>query len=260
MAFCNRCGSPVPSGANFCQVCGAPLIAGSGPPAALPSGTSAGAPYPPSPAAQLQFPPSLPPGIVTPTDLPFHPQDGEVFYRVIIPNRRLLWRLMVAGILSGLVFLIILIPLAASVISTGVALSFLDLIVAFLLSVFALIVIGSVVYAVLAFGKYRYWVTNHRTVGRRGVIGFSIDSIPLETISDVVVQRSVADRIFGLASVWVQPFGGASFGGYGAAQYRFGAMGGTNSFLGMTPPEASEVQRLIFQLRDIRRRETGRLI
>lgn len=183
-----------------------------------------------------------------------------MFYRVIIPNRRLLWRLMVAGLLSGLAFLVILIPIGAAFLSTGVSLSFLYLIAAFLIAVFALIVVASVVYALLAFGKYRYWVTNHRTVGRRGVIGFSIDSIPLETISDVVVQRSIADRIFGLASVWVQPFGGSSFGGYGAAQYRFGTMGGTNSFLGMTPPEASDVQKLIFQLRDVRRRETGRLI
>ncbi len=183
-----------------------------------------------------------------------------MFYRVIIPNRRLLWRLMVAGILSGLAFLVILIPLGAAFLSTGVSVTLLYLIVAFLFALFAVVVVASVFYALLAFGKYRYWVTNHRTVGRRGVIGFSIDSIPLETISDVVVQRSIADRIFGLASVWVQPFGGSSFGGYGAAQYRFGTMGGTNSFLGMTPPEASDVQKLIFQLRDIRRRETGRLI
>ncbi len=260
MAFCNRCGSPVPAGANFCQVCGAPL-AGT---VAAPGTPYAGSPAGSLGAAQLpvpfQVPPSLPPSIPAPPDLPFHPQDGEVFYRVIIPNRRLLWRLMVAGILSGLAFLVILIPLGAAFLSTGVSVTLLYLIVAFLFALFAVVVVASVFYALLAFGKYRYWVTNHRTVGRRGVIGFSIDSIPLETISDVVVQRSIADRIFGLASVWVQPFGGSSFGGYGAAQYRFGTMGGTNSFLGMTPPEASDVQKLIFQLRDIRRRETGRLI
>ena len=259
MAFCNRCGSPVPADASFCQVCGARL---QNAPAAGTTPLALGSNYPPSgPAPVAPIPPTpVSGGIPTPMDLPFHPQDGEVFYRVIVPNRRLLWRLMVAGLLSGLLFLVILVPFAASFISSGISLAFLYLVVVFVVVVFAIIVVVSVIYAILAFNKYRYWVTNHRTVGRRGVIGYTIDSIPLETISDVVVQRSIADRIFGLSSVWVQPFGGSSFGGYGAAQYRFGMMGGTNSFLGLTPPEATDVQQLIFHLRDVRRRETGRLI
>jgi hypothetical protein len=75
-----------------------------------------------------------------------------------------------------------------------------------------------------------------------------------------VVQRSISDRILGLSSVWVQPFGGVTSGGYGAGQYTFGGFSGTNSFLGLKPAEATNLQQLIFHLRDIRRRETGRLI
>lgn len=167
---------------------------------------------------------------------------------------------MLGGILSSLVILVFLIPISVSFIATGATVGAGLFFLVFLLVIFAIVVIASVVYAQLAYQKFRYWITNHRTVGRRGVIGYSIDSIPLETISDVVVQRSIADRILGLSSIWVQPFGGSAAGGYGAAQYRFGAVTGTNSFLGLLPPDATDVQQLIFHLRDIRRRETGRLI
>jgi membrane protein YdbS with pleckstrin-like domain len=195
-----------------------------------------------------------------PPDLPWHPQSDEVLYREIKPQSRLRWRLMLAGILSALVFLVFIVPFTVSFLVGGVATSTLISIVGFLVAIFVIIVVVSVVYANLAYGKYRYWITNHRTVGRRGVIGYSIDSIPLETISDVVVQRSISDRILGLSSVWVQPFGGVSSGGYGAGQYTFGGFSGTNSFLGLKPAEATNLQQLIFHLRDIRRRETGRLI
>lgn len=198
--------------------------------------------------------------IPVPPDLPFHPQSDEVIYRQIVPNPRLRWRLMLGGILSSLVILVFLIPISVSFIATGATVGAGLFFLVFLLVIFAIVVIASVVYAQLAYQKFRYWITNHRTVGRRGVIGYSIDSIPLETISDVVVQRSIADRILGLSSIWVQPFGGSAAGGYGAAQYRFGAVTGTNSFLGLLPPDATDVQQLIFHLRDIRRRETGRLI
>ena len=167
---------------------------------------------------------------------------------------------MLGGLLSALVVLVFIIPFSISFIIGGAASGELLGVIAFLIVVFALIVLGSVIYAVVAYRKFRYWITNHRTVGRRGVIGYSIDSIPLETISDVVVQRSVADRILGLSAVWIQPFGGSTVGGYGAASYRFGGITGSNSFLGLLPPDATNVQQMIFHLRDLRRRETGRLI
>jgi uncharacterized membrane protein YdbT with pleckstrin-like domain len=165
---------------------------------------------------------------------------------------------MLGGILSGGVFILFTIPFLLSSLVSGSG-QLLAVAILFVF-IFLLIVVVSVVFAFISFAKFRYWVTNQRTVGRRGVIGYSIDSIPLETISDVVVQRSVSDRILGLSTIFIQPFGGSAMGGYGAGQYRFGGIGSTNSFLGLTPTDATEVQRLIFHLRDIRRRETGRLI
>jgi membrane protein YdbS with pleckstrin-like domain len=246
--FCNSCGVRVPDGARFCQACGAPL-AGAPTPVPRP-----GAALPTAPELRLQ---PLPP----PPDLPFHPQSDEVIYRQIVPHPRLRWRLMLGGILSSIVVLLFIVPVGFSLlVSPSAASGSLTVLAALLVGVFLLIVVVSVVYALIAYSKFRYWITNHRTVGRRGVIGYSIDSIPLETISDVVVQRSVADRLLGLSSIWIQPFGGASSGGYGAAQYRFGAISGSNSFLGLEPADATNVQQLIFHLRDVRRRETGRII
>lgn len=195
--------------------------------------------------------------IPVPPDLPFHPQTDEVIYREVIPNPRLRWRLMLAGVLSSLVIILISLPFVVPLALSGISGIALVLVAGFFVTIIVIILIVSVIYAQLAYGKFRYWITNHRTVGRRGVIGYSIDSIPLETISDVVVQRSIADRILGLSSVWIQPFGGGNAGGYGAGQYRIGQVSGSNSFLGLLPPDATNIQQLIFYLRDVRRRETG---
>jgi membrane protein YdbS with pleckstrin-like domain len=255
VSYCIRCGAQLPQEARFCAVCGTPVGPATASTSPLPAVSPATVRPPPSAPSNLDLRP-----IPVPADLPFHPQSDEVIYREIRPHPRLLWRLMLGGILSALVFLIFIIPFSISFFLSGAPGGTLIFVVVFLVVVFGLIVIGSVMYATLAYRKFRYWITNHRTVGRRGVIGYSIDSIPLETISDVVVQRSVADRILGLSSIWVQPFGGSSSGGYGAAQYRFGTISGTNSFLGLVPADATNVQQLIFHLRDVRRRETGRLI
>lgn len=259
MPFCNQCGAAVPVGARFCQACGSSVASASVPPspgASLPSSAPGSAARPP-----FAFPATLDlRPIPPPPDLPFHPQSDEVIYREIVPQPRLRWRLMLGGFLGAIFFLVILLPFTISIFLSGAALGALVFVVAFVVAIVVILIVGSAIYAQLAFRKFRYWVTNHRTVGRRGVIGYSIDSIPLETISDVIVQRSVADRILGLSSIWIQPFGGSSVGGYGAAQYRFGAMTGSNSFLGLLPADATVLQQLIFHLRDVRRRETGRLI
>ena len=165
---------------------------------------------------------------------------------------------MLGGILSAVVFVLFTIPFLLSFAVSGS--SGLLVIAVLFFFIFLVVVVISVVFAFIAYAKFRYWVTSQRTVGRRGIIGYSIDSIPLETISDVVVQRSVSDRILGLSTIYIQPFGGSAMGGYGAGQYRFGGIGSTNSFLGLTPTEAPDIQQLIFHLRDLRRRETGRLI
>jgi len=264
MPYCNTCGASIPAAAQFCQVCGARVLAPPTSPAP-PPGTLPSAAATSTPVAGARPPFSFPTTldlrpIPPPADLPFHPQSDEVIYREIIPHPRLRWRLMLGGLLSAIVVLVFVIPFTVSLVLSGAAFGEFVFVIAFLVTIFVIIVLVSVVYATLAYRKFRYWITNHRTVGRRGVIGYSIDSIPLETISDVIVQRSIADRLLGLSSVWIQPFGGSAVGGYGAGQYQFGTMTGSNSFLGLQPADATTIQQLIFYLRDARRRETGRLI
>jgi membrane protein YdbS with pleckstrin-like domain len=244
MAYCIRCGSRLPPEARFCAVCGQAVSAEGAPLGPL---TSA-APSPPEP------PPY--PALAPPADLPFLLQSGEYIFREIRPSRRLAIRLTLGGISAAIVFLVIAFVQFAVFLAGAGAIYPVAL---FFLFLFIVIAVGSAVYGLLASGKFRYWITNHRTVGRRGVIGYSIDSIPLETISDVVVNRTVWDRILGLATVYVQPFGGSAAGSQYRGVYGSG-ISGMNSFLGILPNEAPQLQQMIFHLRDLRRRETGRLI
>jgi uncharacterized membrane protein YdbT with pleckstrin-like domain len=66
--------------------------------------------------------------------------------------------------------------------------------------------------------KYRYyWVTNKRVIFKRGLLGYSISSIPLERVSDVIVSRSFFERILGFGSVHIQSLAGQlSRRGFGA--------------------------------------------
>jgi hypothetical protein len=256
MAFCNNCGQPLPPGAKFCQTCGAPAGTGASP---LPSGPMpVGGPLPPPPPGYL--PPQGPatraptityPPIPIPSDLPFALQEGEVLYLEIRPGRRLFWRIFLEVFFRALGFIVFILLFSIPFLILGA--SFYG--GAIIAGIIVVILLVGYIFAWIAYPKFRYWISNHRTVGRRGIVGYSVDSIPLETISDVVVSRTVTDRILGLSSIYVQPFGGGSGGGH-----RGGGISGTNSFLGVEPIEAPKIQQMVFHLRDVRRRETGRLI
>ncbi len=53
-----------------------------------------------------------------------------------------------------------------------------------------------------------YWITNQRVIIRRGLIGYSINSIPLERVSNVLISRSFLERLFGFDSLHVQTLAG----------------------------------------------------
>jgi uncharacterized membrane protein YdbT with pleckstrin-like domain len=59
-----------------------------------------------------------------------------------------------------------------------------------------------------AYKKRYYWITDKRYVMKTGFIGFSIKSVPLERISDLIVSRSFLERIFGLSSVKMETMSG----------------------------------------------------
>jgi len=83
-----------------------------------------------------------------------------------------------------------------------------------------------------------YWITNQRILYRRGLLGYSIHSIPLERVSDVIVSRSFLERIFGFGSVLVQSLAG---------QITYGRRWGAEGSL-LATPDPEGTQKLIFEL------------
>ncbi|HZY71047.1 MAG TPA: PH domain-containing protein [Thermoplasmata archaeon] len=248
MPFCYYCGAAVQPDSQFCPKCGKPVRApggAAGPGSATPK-SAAPDPY------LLAHPPITP----RPSNLPFHLQEGEQVYLEIHPHPRTLWKFAFSGIMVTIVIGLFLILPFLALVSTSTPAGDLWWYAAVAIGVDGVFLLVTLVYATLAYRKFRYWVTDLRTVGRRGVVGYSIDSIPLETITDVVIYRGILDRMLGIAVLLIQPFGGgggppAPFSGGG------GIGGGTNDFQGLRPVEAPEVQQLIFHLRDLRRRATS---
>jgi len=60
----------------------------------------------------------------------------------------------------------------------------------------------------LAYGKFRYWLTNRRVILGSGVIGFRVRSIPLERISDVALSRTFPELLAGVTSVVIRDMTG----------------------------------------------------
>lgn len=89
-----------------------------------------------------------------------------------------------------------------------------------------------------AYNHQLYWLTNKRVIVKRGLLGYRVNSIPLERISDVIVSRSFVEHLFGFGSVLIQ-----SLAGQITAGRRFGAEG---SLLAVPDPEGT--QKMIFDL------------
>lgn len=245
MPFCYYCGAAVQPDSQFCPKCGKPVHAPAAGPgvATLPS-------KPPAPDSYLLAHPPIP---VSSSSLPFHLQAGEQVYLEIHPHPRTLWKFAFSGIVVVIVIGVFLLLPFFALLSTAASTGILWWYAGIAAAIDGVILLVTLVYATLAYRKFRYWVTDLRTVGRRGVVGYSIDSIPLETITDVVIYRGILDRLLGIAVLLIQPFGG---GGGPPAAFSGGgwSSSGANDFQGLRPAEASEVQQLIFHLRDVRRR------
>ena len=93
---------------------------------------------------------------------------------------------------------------------------------------------------VLMGNKYRqqkYWLTNRRAIYKHGFFGYEVNSMPLESIADVIVSRTTLERLFGFGSVHIQTEAGQG------SWARYGAEG---SFLAVPNPE--KLQSRIFEL------------
>ncbi|MBS7657074.1 PH domain-containing protein [Candidatus Bathyarchaeota archaeon] len=94
----------------------------------------------------------------------------------------------------------------------------------------------------LTFKKHHYWITDKRVVWRRGVIGYSITSVPLERISDVTISRTFWERLCGVSGLVIKEVGAVPkyYGYYGYSLGVFPTM--------IAVPNPEEVQRQILEL------------
>lgn len=262
MAFCSNCGAEVSPQAKFCPSCGNSLT-GQTPAQAQGNQTTAVRQETRTSHYDYLSDPLLRnySAIQPDGSLPFRLQDGEVILKAFKPSKRVIVK-FASGSLIGIVFLLfILVPLVLNLASStgGVGTKSAIYAVYIFVGILGFIFLISLIFGYLGYSKYRYWITNHRTIGKRGIVGYSLDSMPLENVADVIMMRGVMDRILGIASLYVQPIGGSGMmipmRGMGLNRYS-----GNNSFMGLHPDEVPELQQLIFHLRDIRKRETGRIL
>jgi uncharacterized membrane protein YdbT with pleckstrin-like domain len=166
--------------------------------------------------------------------LPFQLQKGEKIIKEIKPLPVLQWYfflrsfLVIFFVLIWFIWIFFLVPM---------------------FSLIGLLIIGACLVLIFLISRnmyhYQYyWITNKRVIYRRGILGYTISSIPLERISDVIVTRTFLERIFGFGSVLVQSLAG---------QITYQRLGAEGSLLAVPDPEGT--QRLIFEMIRKKRKE-----
>jgi len=121
--------------------------------------------------------------------------------------------------------------------------------VAALITFLVVLIIGialSLVSAKISYGKFRVWITDQRIVSASGFIGFHTESLPLENITDVVINRGLIDRLLNLSSIMAVPMGGMVI--YG----RRSNISTVGFIPALHPDDATKLQKLIFDLKNAR--------
>ena len=178
-------------------------------------------------------------------DLPFSLQDGETIEYEVKPNKKgfILQRFIIVIVSSIIVASFASLGLIASIPSASILYFF----ISFFGILIAIILIGIFV-SIVSYNKYKYWITNKRLISGRGIIGYSVDSLPLEMVQDVIMNRSIADRILGLTSLYIAPIGGTMM-------FNNGRISSVNYLRALNVDEAKQIQKVIFELRDERKKE-----
>lgn len=93
----------------------------------------------------------------------------------------------------------------------------------------------------LRYNKEYYWISNQRIIRKQGIIGYSITSVPLERVSDLVVSKKFLEILLGLTSLRIQSLRGEK--------------GTEISLLGIS--DAENLRNTLMELIEKRRREKG---
>jgi len=90
------------------------------------------------------------------------------------------------------------------------------------------------------YNKYHYWVTDRRVIWKHGILGYSVTSVPLERISDVIISRTFLERICGVGGLIVKEMTGeVRYGWYGSGGRFFPTM--------IAVPNPEDMQRQILE-------------
>jgi uncharacterized membrane protein YdbT with pleckstrin-like domain len=176
--------------------------------------------------------------------LPFELQNGEKIIRELKPQFFGFMMTRTFGAYVVLLCLVVVIMVALMLLRIGTAGALVELLVLPLVVLFLILAIG--LKPLIQYGKSWYWITNLRVIGKRGFLGYSIDSIPLENVGDIVLARTLLDRFLGLSSLIIVPIGSTT---------RVEGEGGNmvenpNFFPALTQETARELQRRLLNLRD----------
>jgi len=103
--------------------------------------------------------------------------------------------------------------------------------------IFILMILWGIFVPILRYSKEYYWITNKRIAIKKGVIGYSITSIPYAKISDLIVSRNFFEQIFRVGSIYIQTLAGQISGK--------NTKGAEGYLAALDTPE--EIQELIFK-------------
>jgi uncharacterized membrane protein YdbT with pleckstrin-like domain len=96
-----------------------------------------------------------------------------------------------------------------------------------------------------AYSNKQYWLTSKRVIDKHGVLGYTVWSIPLERISDVIVTHTFLENLFGIAGLRVESLAGQISRNNGSE----------GSLQAVDNPE--ELQEIIFDLLTKRRKDAN---
>jgi|LakMenE18May11ns_1017448.scaffolds.fasta_scaffold9952168_1 uncharacterized membrane protein YdbT with pleckstrin-like domain len=108
--------------------------------------------------------------------------------------------------------------------------------VGFLMLLMTFIFIIALVISEASYKQRYYWITNRRIIYRRGTFGYTMSSLPLERVSDVILSRTFWENLFGFGSLQIQTLAGQITP----------AAGGAEGYL-QAIPEPEKVQEIILK-------------
>lgn len=177
----------------------------------------------------------------------FKLQEGEGVMLETRPLKGLFWYYFL-GSLIGLFFLTFFFGLwlGLPVLFILVALNPSQFLTSAIITGFVIFIVFLAIDILIVRRKYKmmyYWITTQRIVVKKGLIGYSINSMPFERISDTLISRSFLEKIFGFGSLHIQTLAG---------QYSMGRGGSEGNLLAIPNPEDTQalIAKLIRQRRE----------